>query len=69
MATARDTRQDLLPDLTNAIPSAWLERFTARQREELLHDDRFAGTAIAIILVSIFVVGLVLSAVAVVLSP
>ena len=48
---------------------AWTSPFSAAECQRLLDDDRFAGTAIAVILVSIFVMGLVLTIGAIWLAP
>jgi hypothetical protein len=45
-----------------------LERFTTPERDQLLHDDLIAGRSISVILVVIFLMGLLLSAVAVLMS-
>ncbi len=62
--TPRQTRQS--PD--DGGPSIWLERFTTPERDQLLHDDLIAGRSISVILVVIFLMGLLLSAVAVLMS-
>jgi hypothetical protein len=67
MATVTSTHQ-VPSSLEETTPSVWLERFTASQRNELLHDDQFAGTSIALILSCIFVVGLLLAAAVVLLA-
>jgi hypothetical protein len=58
------------PERTNpaAHRSVWQQAFTAIERDQLLHDDTIAGRSISIILVLIFLVGLLLSAVAVLMS-
>jgi len=48
----------------SAAPTAWSGSFSAAEAQQLLDEDRLAGTAIALILVSIFVVGLVLTSAA-----
>jgi hypothetical protein len=48
---------------------AWTSPFSAAESQRLLDDDRFAGAAIAVILVSIFVLGLVLTIGAIWLAP
>ena len=53
---------------TDQRTSIWLGRLTLSQRDELLHDDLVAGRSITLILVAIFLVGLLLSAAAVLMS-
>jgi hypothetical protein len=53
---------------TEPQPSAWLQCFTASERDELLHDDLVAGRSISVILVVIFLIGLLLSVAAVLMS-
>jgi hypothetical protein len=68
MATAGITPGQ--PERTDpgAHPSIWQQAFTALERDQLLHDDTIAGRSISIILVVIFLIGLLLSAVAVLMS-
>jgi hypothetical protein len=56
------------PSRPEGEPSVWFERFTSLQRDELLHDDLIAGRSISVILVIIFLMGLLLSVAAVVMS-
>jgi hypothetical protein len=68
MATAGLTSGQTQPSRGEGEPSTWLERFTPPERNELLHDDLVAGRSIAVILVVIFLMGLLLSSVAVLMS-
>lgn len=71
MAALIKTNPTLTSNVLNAVArqgkadeteaGIWLSRFTPNQRMQLLKDDHFAATAVAIILSSIFVVGLLLS--------
>jgi hypothetical protein len=63
MATAGMT-----PRQTQQEPSVWLQRFTSSERDELLHDDLVAGRSISVILVVIFLMGLLLSSAAILMS-
>jgi hypothetical protein len=51
-----------------ASSSVWMQCFSSAEREQLLHDDLVAGTSISVILVVIFVIGLLLSVCAVLMS-
>jgi predicted nucleic acid-binding Zn ribbon protein len=68
MATAGITPGQTQRSRGEGEPSTWLERFTSPECDELLHDDLVAGRSIAVILVLIFLMGLLLSAVAVLMS-
>ena len=68
MATAGITPGRFDQSSSETAGRAWLERFTQSERDQLLHDDEIAGRSISIILVSIFIIGLLLSVVAVLMS-
>src|SRR5262245_9937394 len=49
------------PTLRQPTQPTWSSPFSPDEAQRLLNDDRFAGTAISIILVSIFLMGLLLT--------
>jgi hypothetical protein len=68
MATAGITPRPNQKSRGSEGSSIWMERFTPPQRNELLHDDLIAGRSISVILVAIFLMGFLLSVVAVLMS-